>query len=55
MNNDEKQFYVKVVLDWGISISAENKEKAVELVKAIYLQNHDIELRDEEIKELVEQ
>lgn len=51
---NEKEFYAKVVIDWGISISAKDKNEAIEKIKALYLQNHDIELSDEEIKEIEE-
>jgi hypothetical protein len=51
----EKEYFVRVVLDYGISISAENKDKAYDLVCEMFRQNNNIEINGDEVVEITEQ
>lgn len=51
----EKEYFVRVVLDYGILISAENKDKAYELICEKFWQENHIELYGDEVIEIIEQ
>lgn len=45
----EKDFYLQVKLDYGMSITAESEEQARAIVKSIFEEQHNIVLEDHEI------
>lgn len=45
----EKDFYLQVKLDYGMSVTAESEEQAREIVKSIFEEQHNIVLEDHEI------
>jgi hypothetical protein len=50
----EKQYTIRVKVEWDMSIPATDKEHAKQLVLDIFEQEHNIDLSDEEIVEIVE-
>lgn len=51
----EKEYFIRLVLDYGISISAKDKDEAYEKVCEIYKNDHNIYLDADEFVEIVEE
>lgn len=51
----DKKYFVDVRVQFSVSISASNKKEAIELVKDIFEQDHNLDLGDNEIVEVTEQ
>jgi hypothetical protein len=48
----DKTYFVKVLIEYGIKLSATSKSDAIEMVKDIFAQDHNLELTDKEIIEV---
>lgn len=46
---NEKQYYIKVELKWDNLVEAENMAEAIENIKSIFEQEHNLDLDDSEI------
>jgi hypothetical protein len=49
---EEKSFQLVVKLEFGNQVFAPTKEKAIEILKSQFQQDHNIVLKDEEIEEM---
>jgi hypothetical protein len=52
--NKEKNYTIRVKVEWDMSILATDKEHAKQMVLDIFEQEHNIDLSDKEIIEIVE-
>ena len=48
-NGDEKDFVVEVEIKWSNGLQARDKEHAIEIIKDIFKQDHNLDLNDVEI------
>ena len=48
-NGDEKDFVVEVEIKWSNGLQARDKQHAIEIVKDIFKQEHNLDLSDDEI------
>lgn len=51
----EKEYFVRVAVEWAISISGETEKQAIDNLKDIFETEHNIELKDDEIKEIIKE
>jgi hypothetical protein len=47
-----KEYFVRVVIEYAMNVTANSESEAVEQVKSIFEQDHNIELSDKEIVEV---
>ena len=50
----EKQYTIRVKVEWNMSLPATDKEHAKQMVLDIFEQEHNLDISDEEIVEIVE-
>lgn len=50
----EKQYTIRVKVEWDMSLPATDKEHAKALVRDIFEQEHNLDISDNEIVEIVE-